>query len=37
MGLILFIHSASLSLLVEAPNPFTLKVIIDIYVPIAIF
>ena len=31
-----FIHSACLCLLVEAFNPFTLKVIIDIYVPIAI-
>ena len=31
------IHSASLSLLVGAFNPFTFKVIIDIYVPIAIF
>ena len=32
-----FIHSASLCLLVGAFNPFTFKVIIDIYVPIAIF
>ena len=31
------IHSASLCLLVEAFNLFTFKVIIDIYVPIAIF
>ena len=31
------IHSASLCLLVEAINLFTFKVIIDIYVPIAIF
>ena len=31
------IHSASLCLLVGAFNPFTLKAIIDIYVPIAIF
>ena len=31
------IHSASLCLLVGAFNPFTFKVIIDIYVPIAIF
>ena len=31
------IHSARLSLLVEAFNPFTFQVIIDIYVPIAIF
>ena len=31
------IHSASLCLLVAAFNPFTFKVIIDIYVPIAIF
>ena len=31
------IYSASLYLLVEAFNPFTFKVIIDIYVPIAIF
>ena len=31
------IHSASLYLLVGAFNPFTFKVIIDIYVPIAIF
>ena len=31
------IHSASLYLLVRAFNPFTFKVIIDIYVPIAIF
>ena len=30
-------HSASLCLLVGAFNPFTLKVVIDIYVPIAIF
>jgi len=32
-----YIHSASLCLLVGAFNPFTFKVIIDIYVPIAIF
>ena len=31
------IHSTSLCLLVRAFNPFTFKVIIDIYVPIAIF
>ena len=31
------IHSASLCLLVEAFNPFTFKVIIDIYLPITIF
>ena len=31
------IHSASLCLLVGAFNPFTFNVIIDIYVPIAIF
>ena len=31
------IHSASLCLLVGTFNPFTFKVIIDIYVPIAIF
>ena len=31
------IHSASLCLLVGAFNPLTFKVIIDIYVPIAIF
>ena len=31
------IHSTSLCLLVEAFNPFTFKVIIDIYIPIAIF
>ena len=31
------IHSASLCLLVGAFNPFTFKVIIDMYVPIAIF
>ena len=31
------IHSASLCLFVGAFNPFTFKVIIDIYVPIAIF
>ena len=34
MGLVFFIHSASLCLLVGAFNPFTFKVIIDIYVPI---
>ena len=32
-----YIHSASLCLLVGAFDPFTFKVIIDIYVPIAIF
>ena len=31
------IHSASLCLLAGAFNPFTFKVVIDIYVPIAIF
>ena len=31
------IHSACLCLLVGALNPFTFKIIIDIYVPIAIF
>ena len=31
------IHSASLCLLVGAFNPFTFKVITDVYVPIAIF
>ena len=31
------IHSASLCLLVGAFNPFTFKIIIDIYVPIGIF
>ena len=31
------IHSASLCLLVRAFNPFTFKVIIDMYVPITIF
>ena len=31
------IHSASLCLLVGAFNPFTFKVIIDIYVPVTIF
>ena len=36
-GSCFFIHSASLCLLVAAFNPFTFKVIIDIYVPIAIF
>ena len=30
-------HSASLCLLVGAFNPFTFKVIVDIYIPIAIF
>ena len=30
-------HSASLCLLVGAFNPFTFKVIIDVYVPIVIF
>ena len=41
MGLVFFffffIHSIILCLLVGAFNPFTFKVIIDIYVPIAIF
>ena len=37
MGLVICIHSASLCLLVGAFNPFTFKVIIDIYVPIDIF
>ena len=32
-----YIHSVSLCLLIGAFNPFTFKVIIDIYVPIAIF
>ena len=32
-----YIHSANLCLLVGAFNPFTFKVIVDIYVPIAIF
>ena len=36
-GSCFFIHSASLCLLVGAFNPFTFKVIFDIYVPIAIF
>ena len=36
-GSCFYIHSASLCLLVGAFNPFTFKVIIDIYVPIAIF
>ena len=36
-GSCIYIHSASLCLLVRAFNPFTFKVIIDIYVPIAIF
>ena len=36
-GSCFFIHSASLCLLVGAFNPFTFKVINDIYVPIAIF
>ena len=36
-GSCFFIHSASLCLLVGAFNPFTFKIIIDIYVPIAIF
>ena len=36
-GSYICIHSASLCLLVGAFNPFILKVIIDIYVPIAIF
>ena len=36
-GSYFYIHSASLCLLVGAFNPFTFKVIIDIYVPIAIF
>ena len=37
MGLVFFIHSASLCLLIGAFNPFTFKVIINAYVPIAIF
>ena len=37
MGLVFYTYSASLCLLVGALNPFTYKVIIDIYVPIAIF
>ena len=37
MGLVFFIHSASLCLLVGVFNPFTFKVIVNIYVPIAIF
>ena len=36
-GSFFYIHSASLCLLVGAFSPFTFKVIIDIYVPIAIF
>ena len=36
-GLVFLIHSASLCLLVGAFNPFTLKVIIDKYDPIAIY
>ena len=36
-GSYICIHSASLCLLVGAFNPFTFKVIIDIYVPVAIF
>ena len=36
-GSCFYIHSASLCLLVGAFNPFTFKVIIDTYVPIAIF
>ena len=36
-GVFFFIHSASLCLLVRAFNLFTFKVIIDIFVPIAIF
>ena len=36
-GSYFWIHSASLCLLVGAFNPFTFKVIIDIYAPIAIF
>jgi len=36
-GSCFYIHSASLCLLIGAFNPFTFKVIIDIYVPIAIF
>ena len=36
-GSCFYIHSASLCLLVGAFNPFLFKVIIDIYVPIAIF
>ena len=37
MGLDFCIHSASLGVLVGALIPFIFKVIIDIYVPIAIF
>ena len=37
MGLVFCIHPASLCFLVGTFNPFTSKVIIDIYVPIAIF
>ena len=36
-GSCFYVHSASLCLVVGAFNPFTFKVIIDIYVPIAIF
>ena len=36
-GSCFFIHSASLCLLVGAFNPFTFKVIIDIYVPMPFF
>jgi len=37
MGLVFFIHSASLCLLLRAFNTFTFKVIIDKYDPIAIY
>ena len=37
MHIHVFIHSASLCLLVGAFNPFTFKVIIDMYDPITIF
>ena len=36
-GSCFYIHSVSLHLLVGAFNPFTLKVIIDTYVPVGIF
>ena len=36
-GSCFYIHSASLCLLVGALNPFTFKVIIDKYDPVAIF
>ena len=37
IGLVFWIHSASLCLLVGVFNPFTFKVILDIYVSLAIF